>query len=404
ACFIRAVPLRPRRLGVDAGRRRPARPSALARRGRRARLHRPRAGRAADRPRGRARDRRGERRGDHRRRGAGGGHHARRPVGRRRPLHHPQRPRRQRHRAGAPHRLLPEGDLRGAGRRRAGRRAGDLAAAGDRAARGRDGLRVGRARHGERGARPPAHRHRRRQLDHLAADRAEPRRRRRAGRAARERRDGAGRPLRLRARPRRALHHGVHQRRAAPEPRARAQGGAARPVPRRPAAEHHDEQDVHPRPVGRLQRRAGEHRDARVPRPPRRDVLHVTRDERRRHRPQRARRAHPRPRVAGLRRQRPRPPRHRRGAGRLPRPDVHADAVQRAGPLAAQRVDARDEQRPPQLVVRRHRRRRGARVRPARRLRGLADLRLQPGGAPERAHVARARRQHRGEHRGDQSV
>jgi hypothetical protein len=45
-----------------------------------------------------------------------------------------------------------------------------------------------------------------------------------------QRRDGAGRPLRLRARPGRAVHDRFPQRRAHPEPGAREEGGSARPL------------------------------------------------------------------------------------------------------------------------------------------------------------------------------
>ena len=79
--------------------------------------------------------------------------------------------------------------------------------------------------------------------------------------------------LRLRARPGRALHHHFAQRRAHPEPRARAEGGAARPLPLQPAGGHHDLQDVHPRPARRLQRRVGEPQDPRVPGAPGGHVL-----------------------------------------------------------------------------------------------------------------------------------
>ena len=62
----------------------------------------------------------------------------------------------------------------------------------------------------------------------------EPRQRRGPGGAAGERRDGAGRQVRLRPRPGRALHHDLAQRRADPEPRAGAQG-RARSTSSRPA-------------------------------------------------------------------------------------------------------------------------------------------------------------------------
>ena len=88
-------------------------------------------------------------------------------------------------------------------------------------ARGAGRHRVGRTRHGERSARQAAHRGRRRQRRHRRTDQQEPGRRRGASGAARQRRDGAGRQVRLRARPRRAIYDGVAQRRARAESRSR---------------------------------------------------------------------------------------------------------------------------------------------------------------------------------------
>jgi hypothetical protein len=53
-----------------------------------------------------------------------------------------------------------------------------------------------------------------------------------------------------RPRPGRALHHHLAQRLPDPEPRAGAQGRAARPVPGEPARGHHHVEDVHAGPAG----------------------------------------------------------------------------------------------------------------------------------------------------------
>ena len=96
-------------------------------------------------------------------------------------------------------------------------------AAGHRAAAGDADDRRRRTRQRQRGARSAADRHRHRQLGDRRADHPKPGQRRCAGGAAGERRDGAGRPVRVRSRTRRALHDGDAQwsRIPSPEPEKR---------------------------------------------------------------------------------------------------------------------------------------------------------------------------------------
>ncbi|CAA9350706.1 MAG: TonB-dependent receptor, partial [uncultured Gemmatimonadaceae bacterium] len=336
--------------------------------------------RAAGRPRRGPRDRRGVGPGHHRRPGAGRGQRPRRARRRRRPLHDRQRAGRPADDPGPADRLHAQDGHRRAGRRRADRRAEHHPHARHRAPRRRDRGGVGRARLAEQRARPAAHRHRRGERGHLRADPAQPRRRRRAGGAAGERGERAGRQVRVRARPRRALHDRVAQRHAPPEPRARAQGGAARPVPVGAPAVGHDLEDVHARPAGRLQRRAGGHPHARVPRAAPGHLLGRGGSQRPRDRRQRPERAGGRRRGVRARRRRSRPARQRARRGE-PLADGRRAADQPAHQRLPRRVAGARAVGAAERLVRAVRRRQRSGARPARRLPGVGHLLVLAGSA-----------------------